>query len=271
MHKVSVIIPTYNRESTLLRAVNSALQQTYPVHEILICDDGSTDNSKNNIAALNDQKIKWIDCGRNGMPAIPRNTGIKAATGDWIAFLDSDDEWLPSKIEKQLNAVEKYNVKAVSTNAFRVVNEQNKGPYFTYKETEITLSGLLSVNLIICSSMLVSKKILEEVSLFPEEKKYKVGEDYSLWMRLSTKINFAYVAEPLLNYNDNPHASIRAGETDEWAQRGAILSGFREWLAQNKIVLDPALENQFLLEEAKVLNRGKLSVWEKVKQKLIGK
>src|ERR1700739_3316319 len=102
MDKVSVIIPTYNRQNTLLRAVKSVLQQTYTVHEILICDDGSDDDSKKIITELKSEKIKWLDCGKNGMPSIPRNKGIQYSTGDWIAFLDSDDEWLPNKTETQL-------------------------------------------------------------------------------------------------------------------------------------------------------------------------
>lgn len=85
-----------------MKAVTSALNQSYSVHEILICDDGSTDNSKELISNLNNPKIKWIDSGKNGRPAIPRNIGIKNAEGNWIAFLDNDDEWLPYKLEKQV-------------------------------------------------------------------------------------------------------------------------------------------------------------------------
>src|SRR4051794_13419670 len=101
-NSVSVIIPTWNRAATLGPAIQSVLNQTYPPREVLVCDDGSTDNSVDVVAQLDDQRIRWLPGGRGGRPAIPRNRGIGAATGEWLAFLDSDDEWLPDKLERQL-------------------------------------------------------------------------------------------------------------------------------------------------------------------------
>ena len=105
--KISVIIPTFNRgQTTLLAAINSALNQTYKPFEIIVCDDGSTDNTKN-ILDLNyiSNQIRYIYCGKNGRPSIPRNIGIKKAKGNWIAFLDSEDIWLQNKLETQVNFV----------------------------------------------------------------------------------------------------------------------------------------------------------------------
>jgi glycosyltransferase involved in cell wall biosynthesis len=99
------------------------------VIEILICDDGSTDDSKTKISALNDPKIKWIDCGRNGSPAVPRNIGIMKSSGTWVAFLDSDDEWMPTKIQEQVEVVKATTCLAVSTNAHKVVNGDLQGEY----------------------------------------------------------------------------------------------------------------------------------------------
>ena len=155
---ISVIIPTFNRQRTLLRAIDSVVKQTYPVHEILVCDDGSTDNSRSIIMALNNPLVKWIDCGRNGMPSIPRNMGIKASTGDWIAFLDSDDEWLPDKVQLQVSVLKKSDFKAVSCNAFRIVNNENKGAYLKFRKKLITFQDFLYTNHVICSSVLVKKK-----------------------------------------------------------------------------------------------------------------
>ena len=103
--KISVIIPNYNRSELLKKAITSVLNQSYAVLEILVCDDGSTDNSKEVIEQFNNQTIKWIDCGKNGRPAIPRNIGVKKAKGNYIAFLDNDDEWLPTKIEEQVKVI----------------------------------------------------------------------------------------------------------------------------------------------------------------------
>ena len=169
MDKVSVVIPTYNRQHTLLRAVKSVLKQSYHAHEIIICDDGSTDQSKEIILQLNNTTIKWLDCGRNGMPAVPRNKGIQMATGNWVAFLDSDDEWLPNKLEVQLNYMKQNKFQASSTNAFRIINNINQGPYFSSENKTISFTELLALNYHICSSVMVSLNTLKETSLFPEE------------------------------------------------------------------------------------------------------
>ncbi|NBQ48494.1 MAG: glycosyltransferase family 2 protein, partial [Sphingobacteriia bacterium] len=88
---ISVIIPNYNRAAFLKQAIESVLAQTYPVLEILICDDGSQDESRSVVQAFADHRIQWLDCGRNGRPAIPRNKGVQRAKGQWLAFLDNDD------------------------------------------------------------------------------------------------------------------------------------------------------------------------------------
>jgi len=89
---VSVVIANYNRSDMLVKAIQSALEQTYSVLEILVCDDGSTDDSREKVKALNNEKVQWIDSGKNGRPAIPRNIGLSKSKGDWIAILDNDDE-----------------------------------------------------------------------------------------------------------------------------------------------------------------------------------
>ena len=268
MEKISVVIPAYNRESTLLRAVKSALSQTVPVHEILICDDGSTDNSKKIITELNNPAVKWIDCGKNGMPSVPRNMGIKAATGEWIAFLDSDDEWLPEKINLQLEALAKNKTEACSTNANRMVNEKNCGIYLSFLKEKITFFALLPVNNIICSSVLVRKKLLERISFFPEGKEYKAIEDYALWLRLSTQTDFSFLPEPLVNYYDNPQSSVRSNYSDVWDLRSVIFSGFTNWLEEKKVVLNDAQKKQLAFAVKEIETKGKTSLWEKVKQKL---
>lgn len=267
--EVSVIIPTFNRQHTLLRAVNSVLQQTYPVHEILICDDGSEDHSKTIISGLNNAKIKWLDCGKNGRPSIPRNKGIKAASGEWVAFLDSDDEWLPNKIEIQINLLKETGSQAVSSNAFRIVGEMNKGPYLSYKSNTITFQNLLVANNNICSSVMVRKILLEEISLFPEENKYKAIEDYVLWLRISTRIDFAYINLPLLKYCDDPKSSIRINFTDIWELKKVVFTGFLEWIKKNEIELQTEDEKKLAAISDEIIVKNKTSMWKVLKQRCI--
>ena len=99
---VSVIIPTYNRETVIGRAIESVLKQTYPHFELLIIDDGSTDQTKRVVERIADERIRYILLEENGGVARARNVGIAEAQYDYIAFLDSDDEWMPEKLELQM-------------------------------------------------------------------------------------------------------------------------------------------------------------------------
>ena len=100
---LSIIIPTYNRKKFLLRAINSIYHQSFQNFEILICDDGSSDSTMALVKSISqrDSRVRWISGKHSGGPATPRNRGLKFARGEWVAFLDSDDTWLPSKIEHQ--------------------------------------------------------------------------------------------------------------------------------------------------------------------------
>ena len=255
--KVSVVIPTFNRQETLLRAIKSVLKQTFPVHEILVCDDGSFDNSKSLVLDLNNPLIKWLDCGKNGMPSIPRNKGIQVASGEWIAFLDSDDEWLPNKVELQLNTLKETKSLAVSCNAFRIVNGVNKGPYLNYRKHAISFIDLLKVNNNICSSVMINKNVLTKISLFPEEIEYKAIEDYALWLRISTKFDFSYINKPLINYHDNPKSSIRIEHKDIYEIRNVIFKGFLDWIKNNDVKLIPKLERKLELTYSEIIANRK--------------
>jgi teichuronic acid biosynthesis glycosyltransferase TuaG len=231
MSSVSVIIPTWNRAVTLERAVKSVLCQTYPVIEILVCDDGSTDNSKEIISRFNNGNVKWIEGPRAGMPSVPRNRGIAQSKGEWLAFLDSDDEWLPEKIEKQIQLAGKLQTKAVCSNAFHITaNGKSAKLYTDYSSDIITYDGLVKSNYVICSTSMVHRSLTPIVKGFPETKELKALEDYALWLRVATQTNFAFVTEPLAKYYDNASESIRADDNDTWGQRMRIFSDLKNWL-----------------------------------------
>lgn len=217
---------------------------------------------------LNDPKVKWIDCGKNGGPAIPRNIGIKQSTGNWIALLDSDDEWLPSKIEKQIEAVERLAVMAVCANASRMRAGEDKGPYLDYSKEIIGLTDLFHQNSVICSSVLVSKQLLSSTSLFPEDKHLIAFEDFSLWLRLSTKSNFAYVREPLVKYFDNVETSIRSGfQMDSWDVYGIVIPDFKNWVKQHKINLSAFQKQELKSLTKRIKNKGIPTAWDEFKRK----
>jgi glycosyltransferase involved in cell wall biosynthesis len=109
---VSVIIPTYNRAEMLIRAIRSVLKQTYEDYEIIVVDDGSTDDTAKVMKAYENDKFKYIRYSLNKGGAFARNLGLDSSRGKYIAFLDSDDEWLPTKLEKQTKFIDWFLIKA---------------------------------------------------------------------------------------------------------------------------------------------------------------
>jgi glycosyltransferase involved in cell wall biosynthesis len=104
--KVSIILPTYNRAYVISRAIKSVLNQTYQDFELIIIDDGSTDNTEELIGGFSTEKIRYVRRGEKRGVCAARNAGLRVAGGTYIAFQDSDDEWMPSKLERQITALE---------------------------------------------------------------------------------------------------------------------------------------------------------------------
>jgi glycosyltransferase involved in cell wall biosynthesis len=173
---VSVIIPTYNRAHLIGRAIQSVLDQTYQDFEIIIVDDGSTDNTEVVLKKFQnkDERIRYIRHDKNKGGSTARNTGIKAARGRFIALLDSDDEWLPEKLQKQLEVFESSppEVGVVYTKTYHRANkkiypfskeEQKDGMIF-----QDLLNLDISKNCGQTSTLLIKKECFEKVGLFDE-------------------------------------------------------------------------------------------------------
>ncbi|HEX7524284.1 MAG TPA: glycosyltransferase [Candidatus Deferrimicrobium sp.] len=228
---VSVVIPTWNRAATLEAAVRSALAQNVPPLEVLVCDDGSTDGSEGVVRAISEPRVRWVPGRRGGRPAIPRNRGIREARGDWVAFLDSDDEWLPEKLRKQLSQAAGSGCRAACSNARRrVPGAATAGLLLADLPDRVTFDDLLQVNHVVCSSVIAEKSIVLRASGFPESPELKAIEDYALWLRIATITDFTYSREPLLWYNDDPAASLRRDDPDVRVQRSRVLADFRSWV-----------------------------------------
>ncbi len=231
MGKISVIIPTYNRKNIILRAIDSVLAQTEKPYEILICDDGSTDGTEALVRQIKDKRIKWIRGKHTGLPAVPRNKGIRESKGEWIAFLDSDDWWFPTKLEKQLVLAQQNGLLAVSSNAFVMRKWNNTAEMLQFKKKVITFQDLIDTNYIICSSAVIHRSLLQTCDGFPEDPSLKAIEDYALWLRVAVKTSFGYIREPLLYYNyDN--TSVRSkGPQTLMEQKEIVQKDFLRWKA----------------------------------------
>lgn len=236
MGNVSVIIPTWNREDTVGKAIYSALSQTVPPMEVLVCDDGSTDKTLELVQAINDPRVRWIQGIRGGRPAIPRNRGIKESRGEWLAFLDSDDWWLPEKLERQLQLAERSNCLAACSNAGRFLPDKGiVGNLLMWNNDRVNFDDLLYVNQVICSSAIIHKSLFATVGGFPEHVRFTAIEDYALWLRVATRTDFAFVGEPLLIYCDDPVVSLRSKDANVFEQRRVIFDNFKEWGKEHNI------------------------------------
>ena len=234
--KISVIIPTWNGEKILEKVVSSCLNQTLQPFEILVCDDGSTDNSKEIIKQINNPIVIWVEGVHSGTPAIPRNRGVELSKGDWIAFCDNDDEWLPTKLDKQINTVLKLNCKAICTNAIRKVNGiEIDEKMINYKKEKISFGDLLNGNNIVCSSSMVHKSILEKIGGFSKIIEHGSYADFICWLRVTTQTDFAFINESLVIYDDHPETSIRATETSAERIRNIAFKNIIDWSKQNKL------------------------------------
>jgi len=203
MPKVSVIIPTYNRAGRVVAAVDSVLGQTYEDRGIIVIDDGSTDETKAVLQRYGG-KIKCLFAEHDG-PIAARNLGIRNSTGKYIAFLDSDDTWLPDKLAAQIEVLERdEDVGLVFTDMY-LVDEKGKTEKLFSDWADIVdgrvFRHLLRGNFISMSSVVIRKTCLDRVGAL-EESAAQIGvEDYHLWLRLTKHFAVKYIDRPLVNYS----------------------------------------------------------------------
>jgi len=228
-HRISVIIPTWNRAHTLERAILSVLTQTYPPFEVLVCDDGSTDNSEQVVKNIGDSRVHWIAGDHAGCPAIPRNRGIGLSKGDLIAFLDSDDSWLPKKLEMQVLALNRSKSLAVCTNAYRDFGQKLQECLLSWNTDHLSFNQLLMDNKVVCSSVLIKKSVFQLTGGFPESKLFIAIEDYALWLKVAHLKDFSYLDLPLVIYKDDPVHSVRSRGASIVVQRIRIFSDYLQW------------------------------------------
>jgi len=240
MQTVSVIIPTWNRRKKVIKAILSALNQTILPFEILVCDDGSTDNTFKIVKSIKDKRIKWLSGKHTGLPAVVRNNGIKKSHGDWIAFLDSDDQWLPKKLALQIRTAEKIKSKAICSNAYALFPNRkifSKKKMVKKNLKKITFDDLLVSNRIICSSVIIHSSLIKKTVGFPDVRKLKAIEDYAFWLRIASQTDFLYIHKPLVIYNDDIKNSIRS-EGFLWQQQIQVFKNFLNW-SNNQTKLKP--------------------------------
>ena len=204
--KISIIIPTYNREKLIMESIKSILNQTYYNIEVILVDDGSTDNTKKVIRQIKDKRFRYIKLRKNKGASVARNIGIKRAFGNFITFQDSDDFFHSDKLEKQINNLRKYKSDFdfckicihINDTYKEIIPNQKQESNILKKEL---INELCNGNFISTQSILVKKSYIEKYLFDPEFPKL---QDYDLVLRILPNVKVSYTREVLVElYRQN--------------------------------------------------------------------
>lgn len=237
---ISVILPTYNRENSIKVAIDSVLSQTYSNIELIIVDDASTDNTKDIVMSIKDSRIRYIRHEKNKGAAAARNTGIKASKGLYIAFQDSDDKWLPRKLEKQVDLILNTpdRVGAVFSSFIRVgLNQSEKVVPEISNRKSIQgniFQNMLKENIIGVPAIMIKKNCFKKVGYFNEN--LPALEDWELFLRISKYYDLLFIDEPLVRTFESPNSVSKNMKSHAIALQYILKTNFND-IAKNKDLL----------------------------------
>ena len=227
---ISVIIPTYNHAHFLSKAIDSVRRQTFTEWELIVVNNYSEDDTTAVVASFSDPRIRLENFRNNGIIAASRNHGIALAHGDYIAFLDSDDEWYPEKLDRCVAMLAEGNDLVChgetwvrNGGAFRKVSYGPKGTLDYY-------SLLFERNFLSTSAVTVRKSCLDKVDGFSEDSVFAMVEDYELWLKLSSAgFRFAFVEEILGEFNIHKANNSRSVLRQMRAELAVLEKQFSRW------------------------------------------
>lgn len=201
---ISVVIPLYNRADTIRYCIDSVLSQTYPVFEVLVVDDGSDDSSVETVRTYSDSRIRCIEQDKHGGAQAARNRGILEASGDWIAFLDSDDEWLPGKLERQVEVLKANNYDPMTVVHGDCIRHDETSGTREVRELPIVEGDRPFARLLLTSgplfpAMLTSAIALRKIGLLDEQ--VPSHQEWDMAIRLAEACRFIHIREPLFIYH----------------------------------------------------------------------
>ena len=224
---VSIIIPTYNSEKTIIKTLRSILKQTYKNYEIIIVDNSQSSKTINLIKKLKNKKIKIYSIRNHILNSKARNYGVYKASkkSTMIAFCDSDDQWKPNKLKKQIKFMihEKSSFSFTNYDFFNPKNKTYLKNYFKIPFKRLNFSHLLIKNMIGTSSVILTKKLFHLVGGFPESKYFFSFEDYIFWLKLSKVYSPTYLDDNITIYRDDRKNSATKNSRSFVSQRLRIL------------------------------------------------
>jgi glycosyltransferase involved in cell wall biosynthesis len=253
---VSVVIPTYNRAAVIRRAVESVLAQKGISLELIIVDDGSTDDTESTLRSM-EGPITCVRIPHSGVSAA-RNRGIREAAGNWVAFLDSDDYWLPGKLKEQIWYLENESPGVQNHDRYLICHTDEiwmrNGKRLNQGKRHAKYPGWffipsLSLCLISPSSVVIHREVFEQVGIFDERFPYV--EDYDLWLRITSRYPVGYVDKKL--------TVKMGGHTDQLSASIESIEKYR-LLALEKIIMSGILRGEYL-NAAKNTFREKAAIY----------
>jgi glycosyltransferase involved in cell wall biosynthesis len=224
MPAVSIILPTFNRLQFLPPAIDSVFAQTFREWELIIADDGSDVETRTYLQSLRDPRVKVIWLSHTGRPAVVSNVALREARGEYVAFLDSDDVWLPGKLETQIASLRRHPARQWSYTRFALIDEAGKPAAPTQDRNRPAPAGwvleklLTGGALIAQPSVVVSRKLLVQLGLFEEE--LIMCYDDELWLRLAAKSEIDSVDEPLTLIRR--HSQHSGSDSQAWRDRRRV-------------------------------------------------
>lgn len=257
MEPVSIIIPTFNRAYCIEMSIKSVLNQTYSKFELLIVDDGSTDNTENLVKNMGDVRIRYIKMSENRGPSAARNYGINCSQYDIVAFHDSDDEWEATKLEKQMKLLCDNDIGMVYTQ-MRCIDKNTGGEMLIPGDDGIPeqyRSGyiypyLFVRNYIGAPTIVARKACLVEVGGFDEQ--FKCLEDWDLALKLSKQYQIGYVDEPLYISYRGDNNSVDSNIDNHFNARCMIVKKYKDDLIRFNYLESTINE---ILTKASLFNR----------------
>lgn len=192
--RISVIIPTYNRAGLIERAVKSVVDQTVKPQEVIVVDDGSSDNTREVVESIQSPLVKYV-YRKNGGAGAARNTGVKEAAGDWIAFHDSDDMWRPDKLEKQVKYIKEHSDAGLVYSSYEMHLEDGTSILMPGKKDDLPLEGNVFVPLLVrntvgAPTVVVRKELFEKAGGFDESLRSLEDWDFAIRFARDNVIGF---------------------------------------------------------------------------------
>lgn len=222
---ISVVIPVYNREKYIKKCIQSILEQTYQPMEIIVVDDGSTDGTIDKIKEIDSKIVRVVSGGGNHGAQNARNIGISEARGDWIAFLDSDDMWLPGKLEKQKDCVEKSGRPVCAGGGLILRNGKQTASWLDGQSGMVFEQVILHKMCFLYPTILVKKDCLLQIGMLDE--KVPAYQELDVSIGLASHYEVDYINEPLFIWNCDNKNTISNDKKKQIAGREYLFTKYR--------------------------------------------